>query len=126
MEHPAFSVNQSNPEAVLTKSVLRAAAQLGLNQAQLAQTLGYSRSHVSKLANGTKCLSRGTHPYQFAALLVRVFRSLDAIVGGETQVLRTWMDSENKARNARPIDLITQPQGLLHVLSYLDASRAKI
>jgi len=53
---------------------------------------------------------------------VRAFRSLDSIVG-EEQSARQWLAGENRALNARPIDLLRDTEGLVRVVQYLDASR---
>jgi hypothetical protein len=58
-----------------------------------------------------------------ALLFVRAFRSLDSIVG-DTRSARVWLQSDNHALNARPIDLLSDTEGLVSVVHYLDASRA--
>ena len=58
-------------------------------------------------------------------LFVRVFRSLDSIVGNE-QAARQWLNSENRGLNGRPVDLIRQTEGLVRVVHYLDASRSRV
>jgi hypothetical protein len=45
---------------------------------------------------------------------VRVFRSLDSIVGNE-QDARQWLNSQNNGLNERPIHLICQTEGLVRV-----------
>jgi len=61
---------------------------------------------------------------QLAALLVRVFRSLDAIVGNDPGKVTAWMSSPNRALNGIPRELIESPQGLVQTVQYLDAMRA--
>lgn len=63
---------------------------------------------------------------QLAALLVRVFRSLDAIVGNDPGKVTAWMSSPNRALNGIPRELIESPQGLVHTVQYLDAMRATL
>ena len=69
--------------AVLTKAALRAAERLGLSGRQLAEIVGVSEATVSRLKRGEAMLEDGSKPFQLAALLVRAFRSLDAITGGD-------------------------------------------
>jgi len=57
---------------------------------------------------------------------VCVFRSLDAIVGGDDSATKLWMTSQNTALNGRPIDRMISVQGLADVVTYLDARRAPI
>lgn len=111
-----------DPAAVLSKAVTRAAERLGLSRALLARILGVSPATVTRLYSGEYRLDERRKEWEFALLFVRAFRSLDSIVGdGETA--RQWLSSENRALNARPIDLLRQTEGLVRVVHYLDASR---
>ena len=47
-----------------------------------------SGATLSRLANGQKQLEPGSKPWQLAALFVRLFRSLDAIVGSDDAAAR--------------------------------------
>ena len=59
-------------------------------------------------------------------LFVRLFRSLDAIVGGNETVARSWLKNPNLALDARPIEKISTIAGLTDVIAYLDARRALV
>src|SRR5579871_4218689 len=74
--------------AVLTRATVRAGRFLGIAQGELAGIIGVSAATLSRLANGQKVLDPGSKPWQLAALLVRLFRSLDAIVGADAGVER--------------------------------------
>lgn len=117
-----------NPEAgaVLTKAALRAADRLGLSGRQLADIVGVSEATVSRWKRGESLLEPGSKPFELAALLVRTFRSLDAITGGDEAVARRWLAAPNTALAARPVERITQVQGLVDVTTYLDARRAPL
>ena len=109
--------------SVLTKAVTRAATLLGLTQRQVAETLGLSGPTASRLFTGKYRLSpTRAKEWELAVLFVRLFRSLDSIVG-EEGTARAWLNSDNKGLNARPIELISQTEGLVRVVHYLDASR---
>ena len=71
-------------------------------------------------------LAPGTKPFELAVLFVRLFRSLDAIVGGDPQVARAWLVNSNEALDGRPADKIRTIAGLLDVIAYLDARRARV
>jgi hypothetical protein len=60
---------------------------------------------------------------QLAALLVRLFRSLDALVGNDDAQTSAWLNSPNRALNGTPRELIESPQGLVMTLQYVDAMR---
>ncbi len=117
-----------NPEAgaVLTKAALRAADRLGLSGRQLAEMVGVSEATVSRWKRGESLLEPGTKPFELAALLVRTFRSLDAITGGDEAVARRWLAAPNTALAARPVERMAQVQGLVDVATYLDARRAPL
>lgn len=117
-----------NPEAgaVLTKAALRAADRLGLSGRQLAEIVGVSEATVSRWKRGESLLEPRSKPFELAALLVRTFRSLDAITGGDEAVARRWLAAPNTALAARPVERMTQVQGLVDVTTYLDARRAPL
>jgi len=117
-----------NPEAgaVLTKATLRAADRLGLSGRQLADIVGVSEATVSRWKRGESLLEPGSKPFELAALLVRTFRSLDAITGGDEAVARRWLAAPNTALAARPVERMAQVQGLVDVTTYLDARRAPL
>lgn len=112
--------------AVLTKAVLRAADFLGLNQAVLAQVVGLSASQITRMAKGEKTFEAGSKPAELGLLLVRVYRSLDALVGNDDRQRRAWMASFNQAFNAAPRDAIQKVDGLVRVVNYLDGARAPV
>jgi uncharacterized protein (DUF2384 family) len=118
----------ARPEAgpVITKAVLRAADQLRLTARILATIIGVSEATVSRMKRGEFALQPGTKPFELAILLVRLFRSLDAIVGGEEAVARAWLDNPNTVLDARPIEKLQTVSGLVDVIAYLDARRALV
>ena len=115
----------ADPSAVLTKAVARAAERLGITKALLAKIIGLSPPTVTRLYSGAYKLDERRKEWEFALLFVRVFRSLDSIVGDE-QTARRWLNSDNRALNGKPIDLIRRTDGLVRVVQYLDASRALV
>ncbi len=115
----------SQKASVLTKAVARAAEQLGLSRSLLARVLGLSPATVTRLYAGDYQLEASRKEWEFALLLVRLFRALDAIVADESSA-RAWLASENRGLGGRPVDLISQTEGLVRVVHYLDASRAAV
>jgi hypothetical protein len=111
---------------VLTKAMMRAADRLGISGKQLSDVIGLSEAQISRMKNGQAALSEASKPFELSTLLVRVFRSLDAIVGGDESATKLWMTSPNTALNGCPIDRMISVQGLADVVTYLDARRAPI
>jgi hypothetical protein len=120
--HPA---PRPEPAAVVTKAALRAAGRLGLSNRALATVLGVSEATVSRMGAGAYELAAGSKPYELAVLFLRLFRSLDAITGGDSRVAREWLRGENTTLGAAPMTLIESVSGLVNVVAYLDAHRAR-
>jgi predicted transcriptional regulator len=112
-------------DLVLTKATIRAAERLGISQKTLGNIVGLSEPVVSRMKNGEYMIARGKS-FELATLFVRLYRSLDAIVGGDEAAARKWMKSGNLALNGTPIDLIQKVYGLTYVVQYLDSRRAVI
>jgi len=110
--------------AVVTKGVMRAAGRLELPNRALAAVLGVSEATVSRMGAGAYQLDPAGKPFELAVLFLRLFRSLDAIVGGDVAVARAWLRNINTALGAAPITLIESVAGLVHVVAYLDDRRS--
>jgi len=110
----------------MAKAVVNTAEYLDIPKNKLASILGLSPSSVTRLYTQTYQLAQSKKEWDFAVLFVRLFRSLDSIVGNPDDA-KKWLKSENKAfAGRRPIDLIESTEGLVRVVNYLDASRAVI
>ena len=114
------------PRRVLTGAVLRASALLDITQSCLAQILGLSPSTVSRMANGTYALDTQKKEWELGALFVRLFRSLDALIGSNDTAARAWLNGLNPGLVGRPVDLIRSTEGLVRVVQYLDSARGRI
>jgi hypothetical protein len=108
------------PDQVLTKATLRAGNALGLTQADIGAVVGRDRTS----------LRRGIDPDskagELAALLIRVYRSLYALVGGDAEAMRHWMATHNHHTGGVPREQIRTVTGLTRVLEYVDAMRGKL
>jgi transcriptional regulator with XRE-family HTH domain len=112
--------------AVLSKAAVRAAKLLDLTQRDVSAALGVSEATVSRLFKGKYLLSPDrSKEWELARLLVRMFRSLDALWGHE-ETARTWLASNNLALAARPKDLLRSVEGMVRVVAYLDAARGRL
>src|SRR4051812_38167850 len=104
--------------AVVSRAASRAADLLGLTNVALARTIGVSEATASRLKAGTYVLEPSTKPYELALLLIRLFRGLDAVVGGDEQSLRSWMVAMNRALGGMPRDLVQTVTGLVAAVDY--------
>lgn len=109
---------------VLTKAVVRAARSLSLSQRALAAILGISEASASRLHRGRE-VDPETKEGELAILFLRVYRSLDSLLGGSEEDARKWMHAENLHLNGVPAALVGSVSGLVRVADYLDAMRGK-
>ncbi len=117
---------QAQPAAVLAKALARAADAFALSQAEIGQILGTSAASVSRTFAGERGVDPGSAEGRHALLFVRVFRSLDTLVGGDREKARLWLRSKNHHLGAAPLELLARTQGLVHVAEYLDAMRGTL
>lgn len=110
--------------AVLAKATARAGALLGMTGVALAKTIGLSEPTISRILRGEKGIDPASKEGELALLLVRVYRSLDALVGTDDQKRCAWMNTHNQALGGRPLQLVQKAEGLVATLNYLDGMRA--
>jgi len=126
LEAPRPAADPARKAEVLSKATVRAAEHLALPSTVLARVLGLSEASVSRMKNRQFDLPPGSKAYELAQLLVRLFRGLDAITGGDDAASQSWMRGPNLALRGRPVDLIQTIPGLTATLAYVDRSRARI
>ena len=116
----------TDPALVLAKAAGRATGLLGLSGAALARVIGMSEPTISRVLRGERAIDPKSKEGELAALLVRVYRSLDALVGNDAAQRIAWMSSFNRDLGGVPRELIQTAQGLVATLSYLDGMRAPL
>ena len=113
----------ADADAVLAKALLNTREQLGLTQQELADIIGVHRTAISRWADGGLRVHSKTG--ELALLLVRVYRSLFALFGGNLTDMQHFLRTDNRHLDAPPLSLMMQVQGLVRVVEYLDAIRGK-
>ena len=126
MEPVADSYVAASDSSLVTKAVLRAADRLNVTNKVLARIIGVSEATVSRMKKGDYPLQAGTKPFELAVLFVRLYRSLDTVVGGDETVAGAWLSNPNVALNDTPLELIQSVSGLTDVIRYLDSRRAVV
>jgi hypothetical protein len=110
-----------DPGRTLTTAYLNAGKALGLSRAALGQVIGKDRS---TLARGR--IDPDSKSGELALLLVRCYRALFVLVGGEPDQMRHWMHTPNRDTGGMPAEQVCTVQGLIRVTEYLDAMRGKV
>ena len=117
---------RAEESAVVSKAFLRTSEKLGLTQKEQAQILGLSAASLSRLCRGERSIDVGGKEGELALLFVRLYRSLDALTGGDEAKSRDWLRAQNHHLGGEPIALVRSIEGLVHVVEYLDAMRARV
>jgi hypothetical protein len=127
MTSPLHTLHPSAADAgaVVAKAVLSAAQRLGLRDRQIAAVIGSSEASVSRLRSG-RGLDPSSKEGELALLFVRLYRGLDALVGGDDTAARAWLHAANTHLNGVPAERITSVEGLVDVVQYLDAMRGRL
>ena len=122
-------------DAVVTKALLRAAETLGLSQKELARTVGVSEATMSRISRrrtalessrAASLIATSRKEGELALLLLRVYRSVDALLGGDAQKVRAWFAAENTHLGGIPRERVQTAEGLVTVALYLDAMRGNL
>jgi hypothetical protein len=121
---PSRAASAPRRNVVLTRAALRAADLLGVARKDLAVILGVSPSTVSRLDD--RPLDPARKEGELAVLFVRLFRSLDALLGGNADKARQWMHAANRHLGGVPAERIRTVTGLVDAIEYLDAMRGKV
>src|SRR6188768_407890 len=101
-----------SPGPVLTKATINAASRLGLRNKQLAEIIGTSEASVSRLKSG-RALDPKAKEGELALLFLRLYRSLDALVGGDDGKAREWPNAANDHVGGVPAERIRTVEGLV-------------
>lgn len=112
---------------VLGEAVSRAAKFWKLSDQVLGNIIGISRTSALRLHDGDFKLKRGDPSFELGQYFVRVFRSLDSIMGSDDAASISWLKSPNLDLGGRPIDLMQGSiTGLFRVADYLDGYRGRV
>ena len=110
-----------DPKAVLATALVNAGRELGLSQADLGAIVGRDRTAFSRSG-----IDPETKSGELALLVIRCYRALFVLVGGDGAAMRHWMQTENLHTGGVPAEQLHSVQGLVRVLEYLDAIRGKL
>lgn len=113
-------------DIVLTKAICNLSKFYNLSGRDLSKIIGISEATVTRLSQGKKLISPDTKEGEMALILLRIYRSLNAMIGNNHEKAKLWLNSQNKYFRNKPIEEIKTVAGLINVLNYLDAMRGKL
>ncbi len=117
LEKQAFSKTQ-----VVAKALINLKEELRLSSESIGQIIGTDASTVFRI--GKNMDMKENKVFEGALLLIRAYRSLFALLGGDKAAMIHWLTTANKDLDEkRPIDYMKSLVGLVEVVQYLDAMR---
>lgn len=122
----ALAEQKSDAGRVLTEAVTRIAGFWDLSNAKLGRILGLSPATISRVRSARSLLDPASKSFEAAQFLLRLFRSLDALLGSDDDAARRWLATPNLDLGTPPIERIDTMRGLIEVCDYVDAYRARV
>lgn len=121
------SAKSLDKKRILTKALIRMADWLALSRQELQALIGKSESSLCRLYTKSNAyLDPESKEGQLAILLLRIYRNLDALFGGNAKQAQDWLRSENKDLRGKPVLIMQNIEGLIAVLHYLEKMTGKI
>ena len=107
---------------VLRRALQSAGEELGLSAQETARAIGKSRTFFEQARAQSRI---DPHTRQMIALVLRLHRSLSALVGDDTELMRHWIDTANRHTGGIPRQQLQDPEQLVELVQYLDAMRGR-
>ena len=92
---PALASPKPDRATALSAAIVRIAEFWSLNNAKLGVILGISAPTVSRLKRGATELDPASKSFEAGQFLLRLFRSLDALLGSDDVAVRSWLATPN-------------------------------
>lgn len=98
---------------------------LGISSNDISEIIGVHRNTLSRSLHNKKIEFKSKEG-ECSLLLIRVYRSLFALNGGNTEAMKHWLRTNNRHIQGIPLEAMKTVLGLSRVVNYLDAIRGKI
>lgn len=117
---------QADTKAVLTKALGRSQAIIGMDNQVMASILGINRTTLARHYQ-SQSLDPAQNAGRIAAIVLRIYRAVYTLMGGDEEHIRHWFSTPNHAFAGRsPMDAMKKLDGLVSVAQYCDAMRGKV
>lgn len=98
---------------------------LAISNYDVCEIIGVHRNTLSRSLSN-KNIDPKSKEGECALLLIRVYRSLFALNGGNLEAMKHWLRTNNRHIQGVPLEAMKTVLGLSRVVNYLDAIRGKI
>ncbi|WP_371194935.1 MbcA/ParS/Xre antitoxin family protein [Glaciecola sp. SC05] len=119
-------IQEQSDGQIVTQAYCEAGEWLGLKREDLADIIGASVASIARYKAKTAEINDAKR-MELALMLIRIYRSLFAIVGGDKAKMQHWINTDNRHLNEQtPLQLLKSIQGMYTTVRYLDAMRGRI
>lgn len=122
---PMTIATKPQPASVLATALINLKEGVKLKGQDLGEIIGQSRNTVTRVLQKGE-LDPKTKSGELALLLIRAYRSLFALNGGNQKAMIHWLNTYNYHVAGVPVEEMKSVMGLTRVVSYLDAMRGKV
>lgn len=98
---------------------------LDLSSDDLGKIIGVHRNTITRLLKKRE-IDPKSKEGEFSLLLIRIYRSLFALNGGNKEAMKHWLTTNNRHIQDIPLESMKTVLGLSKVVNYLDAIRGKV
>src|SRR3990167_2741272 len=98
---------------------------LNISNNDISEIIGVHRNTLTRSLNHNKIESKSKEG-ECSLLLIRIYRYLFALNGGNVEAMKHWLRTNNRHIQAIPLEAMKTVLGLSRVVNYLDAIRGKI
>lgn len=113
-------MNSASTATVLAEAVLKTADLLGLGNTQLATVMSLDLKSMNQI-EFSAVLEPASPQGEYGLLLIRLYQSLSALTGGDSEWIDYFMNAFNTATDGVPIQQIQNRKGLEKVLTVVEA-----
>lgn len=110
---------------ILATALNKLKDQLGISSEELGEILGVHRNTLSRNLHKGQ-INPTSKEGEISLLLIRVYRALFALNGGNLEAIKHWLRTYNRHIQAIPIETMKTILGISRVVNYLDAIRGKV
>jgi len=120
-----ITIHQPIPSNVLATAISKLKEEINIKPQDLAAIIGQHRNTIDRCLKKVE-LDPNSKPGELALLLIRVYRALFALNGGNKTAMIHWLNTYNYHIQGIPLEEMKVVMGLSRVVNYLDAMRGKV
>ena len=125
MENFMTIKSKPNENHLLSVALDNLKDQLNLSNEDLGKIIGVHRNTVNRFLKKGE-IDPKSKEGELSLLLIRVYRSLFALNGGNKEAIKHWLTTNNRHIQGIPLEIMKTVLGLSRVVNYLDAIRGKV